>query len=90
MIEFRLTAAQRRLLEGGGAKLLMGRNVGRRYASEQAIVAQAANAEEAELALEDFRTKGIALQTVDGRRIKPLEGRGGATFQYMRFDQGRP
>lgn len=87
-MEFRLTAEQRRFLESGGAVLRGGRNVGRTYAAQQAIIAQAANEEEARLCLEDLHRTGFALQTSDGRRVDP-KPRSTARFRYIRFDEGK-
>lgn len=83
-ISFRPTAAQRRLLEGGRLVLRTGRAVGRRYASEVMIVATAANEEEAKLALEDLRTKGIAALTDEGKRV---ELKGNRRFTAVKFDE---
>jgi hypothetical protein len=59
---------------------------GRRHATEVIILATAATAEDARLLLEDLNRDGIALQTSDGRRVKPPH-RNGSRFTYMRFDE---
>ncbi len=51
-----------------------------------AIVAQAANPEEAELALEDLHTKGIACLTDEGKRVEP---KGNRRFTVVKFDEER-
>jgi hypothetical protein len=64
---------------------MAGQRSGRTYATELFIVATAANEEEAELALEDLRTKGIAALTDDGRRVDP--GGSGRRFAAVKFDE---
>jgi hypothetical protein len=82
---FRPTAAQLRAFESDGRVLLTGMRSGRRYAAELAIIAQAANPEEAKLCIEDLHHRGVALQSGDGRRVEPKGS--GARFQYVRFDE---
>jgi len=87
---FRPHPAQLRALEamerGDGRVLLVGgQRTGRRYATELAIIAQAASPEEAKLCLEDLQQHGIALQSSDGKRVEPRTGRG--RFQYVKFDE---
>ncbi|HXR31473.1 MAG TPA: hypothetical protein VN752_10085 [Solirubrobacterales bacterium] len=83
-IDFRPTAAQRRILEGG-PRVIGGRSGGRRYATEMFIVATAANEHEAKLALEDLHTKGIAALTDEGKRIDPTARR--RRFAVVKFDE---
>lgn len=49
-----------------------------------AIVAQAANPEEAELALEDLHVKGIACLDGEGKRVEP---KGNRRLTVVRFDE---
>jgi hypothetical protein len=63
-----------------------GRSGGRRAGIEAVIVATAATPEDARLLLEDLHRDGIAVQTSDGRRVKPPH-RNGSRFTYMRFDE---
>lgn len=82
-MDFRLTEQQRRFFDRPGA-FLTGRRGGRRLATELFVVATAANQHEAELALEDLRTKGIAALTEDGRRVDPG---GRRRFAVVKFDE---
>jgi hypothetical protein len=79
-----MTPEQRRFWEGG-PRVIGGRQTGKRYATEMFIAATAANEHEARLAIEDLRTKGIALLTDDGMRVEPKSG--GARFTICRFDE---
>lgn len=88
--DFRPTAEQRRLYESNLLPRIerrTGRSGGRRYAAEGLIVATAATPEQAELAITDLRTRGIALLDGDGNRVEPPSSNG-ARFTYMRFDEG--
>jgi len=89
---FRPHPAQLRALEAiesGRPLLLMGgRNVGRRYATEQAIIAFASSPEQAALCLEDLERHGVALQDKDGNRVDP-KPKAPARFRYCRFDEER-
>jgi len=87
--DFRPTAEQLRVFEQGGPHKISwvaGQRAGRRRATEMAIVAQAANPEEAELALEDLHTKGIACLTDEGKRVEP---KGNRRFTVVKFDEER-
>ena len=88
--DFRPTAAQLRVFEQGGPHKISwvaGQRSGRRWATEMAIVANAASPEEAELALEDLHTKGIAALTDEGKRVDPGAGR--RRFAVVKFDEER-
>jgi hypothetical protein len=84
-LDFSPTPEQRRFFEGGERRIWMGQRSGRRHATEILVVAQAANAEEARLCLEDLHTKGFCLQTSDGRRVEPRSG--GARIDHISFDE---
>jgi hypothetical protein len=84
--DFRPTAEQRRLYESDILPRLelRGQRTGRRYATEMFIVATAATSEDAELAIEDLRTKGIACLTDEGKRVEP---KGNRRFTVVKFDE---
>lgn len=84
-MDFRPHPEQERFFEGGARKILVGQRSGRRHEVEMRVVAQAANAEEARLCLEDLHTKGFCLQTSDGRRVEPRSG--GAKIDRIRYDE---
>lgn len=85
--DFRPTPMQRRFFEGRPpVSFMAGQRSGRTYATELFIVATAANEEEAALALEDLRTKGIACLTDKGERVEP---KGNRRFTVVKFDEER-
>lgn len=90
MTSFRPHPAQLRALEAieQGERVILagGMKVGRRYATELGIIANAVSPEEAKLCLEDLERHGVALQSSDGRRVDP-KPRSPARFRYVRFDE---
>lgn len=77
--------AQKSFFEGGPRRMIRtGDRSGRRYATELWIRHTTVDDEEAELALEDLRTFGIAMIDSDGRRVKPG---GKRRFTIVRFDE---
>lgn len=83
--DFRPHPMQKRFFEEGGPReILLNQRSGRRYATELWIRATAANDEQAELALEDLRTKGIAMLDDDGNRVEHSTKR---RFAIVKFDE---
>lgn len=83
--DFRPHPMQERFYEEGGPrKILLNQRSGRRYATELWIRSVAASPEQAELALEDLRTKGIAMLDDDGNRVKHTNRR---RFAIVKFDE---
>lgn len=84
--DFRPHPMQRRFFEGRPpVSFMAGQRSGRTYATELFIIATAANEEEAELALEDLHTRGIALLDKEGKRVEP--GGNGRRFAVVKFDE---
>jgi hypothetical protein len=79
---------QKRFHESGAPREMFvgGRSGGRRAAIESVIRFNACSAEEAQLCIDDLNRTGFALQSSDGKRVKPSPSNG-ARFRYMRFDE---
>jgi hypothetical protein len=84
--DFRPTKEQLAFYEGGPRRIDLNAGVrsGRRYATELWIRHTTVDDEEAELALEDLRTFGIAMIDSNGRRVK---SGGKRRFTIVRFDE---
>lgn len=82
---FRMHPAQESFFKGGPRRMIRtGDRSGRRYATELWIRSTAANDEQAELALEDLRTKGIAMLDDKGNRVEHSTKR---RFAIVKFDE---
>lgn len=80
-----MTPLQRAFYEESGPRTInLNQRIGRRYATEMWIVANAATPEDARLALDDLRTKGIAMLSSDGKRVQGGEPR---RYAAIRFDE---
>lgn len=82
---FRMHPAQKRFFEDGPRRIYRGgREVGRRYATELWIRGTASSPEQAELAIADLHSRGIAMLDDKGNRVAPG---GRRRFTIVRFDE---